>query len=67
MTALVADGVFHPIFSHYRGASLLICFAVIMANWQDIHLSLYQEPAVFPAEEDQQFAYAQPDGVLSAI
>jgi hypothetical protein len=43
ITALAADGFFHPIFSHYRAASLLICFAAILANWQQIYISLTQE------------------------
>jgi hypothetical protein len=56
--ALAADGVFHPIFSHPRGASLLICFAAIIANWQDIYQSLYQEPAVIPSDAYQDLVYA---------
>ena len=51
--ALAADGLFHPILSHHRGASLLICFGAIMANWQYIYLSLYQEPEIPPVEADQ--------------
>ena len=41
--ALAADGVFHPIFSHYRGASILICFAAILGNWRDIYMSLTEK------------------------
>ncbi len=44
MIALAADGFFHPVFSHYRAASLLICFVAILANWQHIYLSLSEEP-----------------------
>jgi len=58
MIALAADGVFHPIFSNPRGASLLICFVIIMANWQDIHLSFYQEPEVLPEAVEQDLACA---------
>ena len=63
MTALMADGIFHPIFSHYRGASLLVCFAAIMANWQYIDQSLYDEADLLPdqAYEDEELAYAQQD------
>jgi hypothetical protein len=43
MLALTADGFFHPIFSNPRGAPLLICFAAIIANWQDIYASLCPE------------------------
>ena len=43
MIALAADGFFHPIFSNPRAAPLLICFAAITANWQDIYTSFYQE------------------------
>jgi hypothetical protein len=50
MLALTADGFFHPIFSNPRGAPLLICFAAIIANWQDIYASLYQEDDI-PEEE----------------
>ncbi|MBW7988969.1 MAG: hypothetical protein FVQ84_02960 [Planctomycetes bacterium] len=50
MLALTADGFFHPIFSNPRAAPLLICFAAIIANWQDIYASLYQEDDV--PEED---------------
>jgi len=58
MIALAADGFFHPIFSNPRGASLLICFAAILANWQDIYLSFYQEPEVLPEAAAEDFAYA---------
>lgn len=51
MLALTADGFFHPIFSNPRGAPLLICFAAIIANWQDIYASLCPEDDV-PEEED---------------
>jgi len=50
MIGLAADGFFHPIFSNPRGAPLLICFAAITANWQDISASLYQEDDI-PEEE----------------
>ena len=50
MLALTADGFFHPIFSNPRAAPLLICFAAIIANWQDIYASLYQQEDV-PEEE----------------
>jgi hypothetical protein len=58
MIALAADGFFHPIFSNPRGASLLICFATILANWRDIYLSFYQEPEVLPEGAEQDLAYA---------
>jgi O-antigen ligase len=51
MTALAAEGFFHPVFSHYRAASLLICFVVILANWQQIYLSLPEQQEF--AEEEQ--------------
>jgi len=51
MLALTADGFFHPIFSNPRAAPLLICFAAIIANWQDIYISLYQQEDV-PEEEE---------------
>ena len=50
MLALAADGFFHPIFSNPRGAPLLICFAAIIANWQDIYASLGSEDDI-PEEE----------------
>ncbi|MBN1972689.1 MAG: O-antigen ligase family protein [Sedimentisphaerales bacterium] len=53
--ALAADGVFHPIFSHYRGASLLICFAAVTANWRDIYVSLIEEQEIFLEEPDLEF------------
>jgi hypothetical protein len=40
--ALAADGVFHPIFSHYRGSSLLISFVAVAANWRDIYMSFIE-------------------------
>ncbi|MBN1806889.1 MAG: O-antigen ligase family protein [Sedimentisphaerales bacterium] len=66
MLALAADGFFHPIFSNPRGAPVLICFAAIIANWQDINASLYPEEDAYkqenPAEEiHPEFAYAQTD------
>ena len=69
MTALMADGIFHPIFSHYRGASLLVCFAAIMANWQYIDQSLYDEADFLPdqAYEDEDLAYAQQDFAPNTI
>jgi len=51
MMALAADGFFHPIFSNPRAAPLLICFAAIMANWQDIYVSFYQEEEVLEESE----------------
>ncbi|MHC4586040.1 MAG: O-antigen ligase family protein, partial [Planctomycetota bacterium] len=51
MLALTADGFFHPIFSNPRGAPLLICFAAIIANWQDIYASLYQQEDDVPEED----------------
>jgi len=57
IVALAADGFFHPIFSHYRAASLLICFAAITANWQDIYLSLTGEPAYIPEDIEQELAW----------
>lgn len=51
LIALAADGFFHPILSHYRAASLLICFFAITANWQDIYMSLSEEPVYIPQEE----------------
>ena len=53
--ALAADGVFHPIFSHYRGASLLICFVAITANWRDIYMSLVPEQEMLSEETDSVF------------
>jgi O-antigen ligase len=52
--ALAADGVFHPIFSHYRGASILICFAAILANWRDIYMSLTEETQVCEEEIEEE-------------
>jgi len=54
--ALAADGFFHPIFSHYRAASLLICFAAITANWPDIYLSITDETAAIEQEEEPELA-----------
>ncbi len=51
MIALAADGFFHPIFSNPRAAPLLICFAAIMANWQDIYVSFHQEQDVLEESE----------------
>ena len=53
--ALVADGVFHPIFSHYRGASLLISFVAVIANWRDIYMGFAQEQETIPEETDLDF------------
>ena len=57
LIALAADGFFHPIFSHYRAASMLICFAAITANWQDIYLSITGEPAYLPEETEPELAW----------
>ncbi|MBN2590097.1 MAG: O-antigen ligase family protein [Sedimentisphaerales bacterium] len=45
--ALAADGVFHPVYSHYRAAALLISFVAITANWRDIYTSLTEEEQLF--------------------
>jgi hypothetical protein len=50
--ALAADGVFHPIFSHYRGAALLISFVAVTANWRDIYMSLASEQEMVVEEPD---------------
>ncbi len=54
--ALVADGVFHPIFSHYRGSSLLISFVAVIANWRDIYMSLVENQEILSDEPDLDFA-----------
>jgi hypothetical protein len=56
MVALAADGFFHPIFSNPRAAPLLICFAAIVANWQDIYISFYQEQEQYVLEESEEYA-----------
>jgi O-antigen ligase len=56
LIALAADGFFHPIFSHYRAASLLICFAAITANWPDIYQSITGETAAIEQEEEPELA-----------
>ena len=53
--ALAADGVFHPVYSHYRAAALLISFAAITANWRDIYTSLVEEEELFAYEPDLEF------------
>ncbi|MEJ2649174.1 MAG: O-antigen ligase family protein [Sedimentisphaerales bacterium] len=53
--ALAADGVFHPIFSHYRGASLLICYVAITANWRDIYMSLFPKQEILSEEAGLEF------------
>ncbi len=53
--ALAADGVFHPVFSHYRGASLLISFVAITANWRDIYMSLAKKRELLLEEPDMEF------------
>ncbi|MBN2181656.1 MAG: hypothetical protein JW715_07060 [Sedimentisphaerales bacterium] len=52
--ALAADGFFHPILSHYRAASLLVCFAVITANWPEIYLSITGEEAKVEQPQQQE-------------
>lgn len=52
MIALAADGFFHPIFSNPRAAPLLICFAAIIANWQDIYLSFNQETEILEESDE---------------
>ncbi len=41
--SLAGEGIFHPVLSHIRGASVLACFIAIIANWQYIYQSLCQE------------------------
>ena len=54
MLALTADGFFHPIFSNPRGAPFLICFAAIIANWQDINASLCSEEDVYEQKNTEE-------------
>ena len=53
--ALAADGVFHPVYSHYRAAALLISFAAITANWRDIYTSIAQEQEMLSCEPYLEF------------
>lgn len=46
MISMMAEGLFHPIFSHMSGASLVTCFVVVLANWQYIAESLRVEAPV---------------------
>jgi len=64
MMSLMAEGFFHPIFSHRRGASLLICFVAIMANWQDIYQSLCSEEEYLQDDNYQNSIIEYPDGEL---
>lgn len=50
--ALAADGIFHPIFSHYRGSSLLISFVAVAANWRDIYMSLAEDEEMLSEDTD---------------
>jgi hypothetical protein len=65
MLSLTADGFFHPIFSNPRGAPLLICFAAIIANWQDIYVSLYQEDDVSEEESLEELEEEEPYAELT--
>jgi len=49
--ALLAEGVFHPILSHTRAASIFVCFLVIMANWAELNYSIEAEQPVLEYEE----------------
>jgi len=62
LIALAADGVFHPIFSNPRGASMLICFVAVLANWRDIWESLAIEWETATAAEVSypELAYTEP-------
>ena len=53
--ALAADGVFHPVYSHYRAAALLISFVAITANWRDIYASLVEEQEILTYEPVLEF------------
>jgi len=50
--ALLAEGVFHPVLSHTRAASIFVCFLVITANWAEIHYSSEAEQPVLEYEQD---------------
>ncbi|MHC4160320.1 MAG: O-antigen ligase family protein [Planctomycetota bacterium] len=66
MAALTVDGIFHPILSHSRGASFLVCFFVIMANWRSIYQNLYQESWVFEDNEYGGVTYVQSNAALDS-
>lgn len=50
--ALLAEGVFHPILSHTRAASVFVCFLVIMANWVQLNESIEQEQDLVEYEKE---------------
>lgn len=50
--ALLAEGVFHPILSHTRAASVFVCFLVIVANWVQLYNSIEAEQPLLEHEED---------------
>lgn len=51
MMSLMAEAVFHPTLSNERAAPIIICFAVILANWQHIYNS------VLPQYDDYQYYF----------
>ena len=42
MAALFLHSIFSPGFMHERGAPMLICFVVLVANWQEIYYNSYE-------------------------
>jgi hypothetical protein len=60
LMALLGEGVFHPTLSHERGASILVCFIVIMANWEYIYASTVEE------EEQYYSSFSDEDLMISA-
>lgn len=64
LMALLGEGVFHPTLSHQRGASILVCFVVIMANWEHIYTSLVEEEQYYSSfsDEDLMISAAVPQG-----
>lgn len=52
IVGLSAEGVFHPVFSHTRAASVFVCFLVIIANWAQLWDSVEYADILLEGEAD---------------
>ena len=58
-TAFVTDGFFHPVLSHVRAASVIVCFFAIIANWRYLCHD-YEQLEWEDAAECYEYDQAQP-------
>lgn len=57
MTGLFLHSIFSPSFMHDRGAPMLICFVVLIANWEQIYYNSYDQQYELSGVLDEGYEY----------